>query len=178
MVSHGAVTPELVALTDTACTRSVVCVEQAEAAQQWCLEKGWPFEVVEDQFSFEFGPEEPIWSFAAMIMVVQWGGQVMAIRFSIIEGDVPFLVSKSVLKQMGSSIDLVDAEVTFKRLGKAVEPLIELRTGHIGLPLGRDSNGAKVLFHNQTSGESLVFPLFSLRISSYLVKLLFPLPES
>ena len=60
---------------------------------------------------------------------------MIALRFSIVAPLVPFLVSKFVFKRLGGVLDLDANEFILKRLGKAIEPLHDLVSGHVGLEL-------------------------------------------
>ena len=57
---------------------------------------------------------------------------------------VPFLISKFVFKRIGSVLDLDSNELVLKHLGgatgRAVEPLYDLMSGHVGVELIREGS--------------------------------------
>ena len=72
------------------------------------------------------------------MVTVEWGKEVLVLRFSIVEQDVPFLVSKYVMKRIGGVLDLDENLLTLKRLGGAKEQIYDLITGHVGLELAKE----------------------------------------
>ena len=128
-----------VAYVDTACAKSVGGQANADKLVEFCKEHNWPHLVIEEREPFRFGPGKRIWSQKALIIVVVWGGVTIAIKFCIVEPDVPFLVSKFVFKRLGSVLDLDDNELRLKRLNGAVEPLYDLVTGHVGVELVKEN---------------------------------------
>ena len=84
---------------------------------------------------FRFGPGKRIWSTKALVFAVTWGGHTVILRVSVVDPDVPFLLSKGVFKRLGAQIDLEVNECVFRRLNRGVEMLHDLTSGHVGIEL-------------------------------------------
>ena len=86
------------------------------------------------------------------------------IRFSIVPPAVPFLISKLVFKRFGSVLDLDSNEFVLKHLGRAtgraVEPLYDLMSGHVGVELIREGHSppqvSQDIFELARSGSEVV----------------------
>ena len=127
-----------VAYADTACAKSVTGRVNAEMLQEWCRSKSWPVKIVEDKEPFKFGPGKRIWSTSAILVVTKWGNQTVVVRFSIVDKEVPFLISKFVMKRLGSVIDMDENYILFKRLQCSKEAIHDLPSGHVGPELVRE----------------------------------------
>ena len=124
-----------VAYVDTACAKSVVGSSAASLLLEHCQEVQWPCEEVPDHEPFRFGPGKRIWSTKALVFAVTWGGHTVVLRVSVVDPDVPFLLSKGVFKRLGAQIDLEVNECVFRRLNRGVEMLHDLTSGHVGIEL-------------------------------------------
>ena len=110
-----------VAYVDTACAKSVVGGSAASLLLEYCQKVQWPCEEVPDHEPFRFGPGKRIWSTRALVFAVTWGDHSVVLRVSVIDPDVPFLLSKGVFKRLGAQIDLESNECVFKKLNGGVE---------------------------------------------------------
>ena len=124
-----------VAYADTACAKSVVGQDNAEALIRCCRDQAWPYARVSDEEPFRFGPGKRIWSTEALVVPVIWAQQTVLLRFSIVQANVPFLVSKFVFKKLGGVIDLESNELRLKRVGTGIETLYDLQSGHVAVEL-------------------------------------------
>jgi hypothetical protein len=129
---------------DTACAKSVGGEEAAVKLMKHIDDHGGQYALVDEKEPFRFGPGKRIWSKRALVVTVNWGGQVVVLRFSLVEQDVPFLISKYVFKRLGGVLDLDANTLTLKKLGGATEPLHDLVTGHVGLELVKEGQGPAV----------------------------------
>ena len=91
--------------------------------------KNWPYRVVEENEPFRLGPGKRIWSKLALIIAVDWGGVVVILRLSVIDHNIPTLLSKHVFRSLGAVIDMNDNVLRLKCFDGAVEPLYDLRSG-------------------------------------------------
>ena len=123
------------AYVDTACAKSVIGLENANDIVDYCKNNHWPYALVEEREPFRFGPGKRIWSEKALVLGVLWGQAVVVLRISIVENDVPCLISKFVLKQLGAVIDLESNHVVFKKITQQIEPLHDLESGHVAIEL-------------------------------------------
>ena len=124
------------ALSDTACARTV-CGEKWLQHHMDRLEKmGIPVAIVPDEQPFKFGDGPRITSsFAAIIPLLVPGCKKMALlRSSVVPQDVPLLVSSPALKAMMSVLDLGNNKYVFKGLdGKTA--MVTTPSGHIGFEI-------------------------------------------
>ena len=118
---------------DTAAAKSVMCTEMKNAIVKECVRRNWPYRVVEENEPFRFGPGKRIWSEEALIIAANWGGVVVILRLSVIDHSIPTLLSKHVFRRLGAIIDLNDYVLRLKGSDEAVEPLHDLKTGHIAI---------------------------------------------
>ena len=61
------------------------------------------------------------------------GGYTIVLRISIIDKDIPCLISRPVLKRLGCLIDMDDDNMIVKRLGNAQVPLHPVPSGHVAI---------------------------------------------
>lgn len=59
----------------------------------------------------------------------------VVVRISVVEKDIPGLLSKYIFKTLGANIDIENNQAKFSRLGQVKEPLFELEGGHIASQL-------------------------------------------
>ena len=126
---------------DTAAAKSVMCTEMKNAIVKECVRRNWPYRVVEENEPFRFGPGKRIWSNQALVIAANWGGVVVILRLSVIDHSIPTLLSKHVFRRLGAIIDLSDNVLRLKGFDEAVEPLHDLRTGHIAINLKKNKRG-------------------------------------
>ena len=112
------------AYVDTACAKSVIGADNADDIVDYCKTNHWPYAFVEERETFCFGPGKQIWSEKALVLAVLWGQAVVVLRVSIVENDVPCLISKFVLKQFGAVVDLESNHVVFKKVTQKPEPFM------------------------------------------------------
>ena len=129
-----------VALADTACARTVAGFSWAKAHMDALADAGVPSLVVEDNQPFRFGDGPRVHAICGLIfpLFLPGQGKHVFLRASIVEDDVPLLVSSKALKALGALLDLEAEEYVFKRV-KCKVPMISTASGHIGfniLPSG------------------------------------------
>ena len=133
------------ALTDTACARSVAGQAWADAALNFMVAHGVSFYVVDDRQPFRFGDGPRTQARYALVVPVTMneGGKPVLFRISVVKEDVPLLLSARALKAIGTILDMSNDTYVFKKLD-ASKPMIYTSTGHIGfelfnhLPMARD----------------------------------------
>ena len=82
-----------------------------------------------------------MWSKSALIIAVDWGGVVVILRLSVIDHNIPTLLSKHVFRSLGAVIDMNENVLRLKYFDGAVEPLYDLRSGHLGISFLKPSQG-------------------------------------
>ena len=94
-----------VALIDSACAKSVCGRPWAEDAISKCEAAGIRVSLVEEEEPFRFGPGSRIIAHQALLLPVVWGGHTFIVRISVVEKDVPCLLSTGVLRRLGGILD-------------------------------------------------------------------------
>lgn len=124
---------EPMALADTCCARTVAGRSWAEKHMKLLTEKGIPYLLVPDRQHFRFGSNPRVKAFAALIcpIYVSKSHPNVLLRMSIVDQDIPLLVSATVLKAMGAVVDMGKGNYHFQTLGVGVK-MIQTSTGHIG----------------------------------------------
>ncbi|CAE7221929.1 GIP [Symbiodinium sp. CCMP2592] len=127
---EGFVNKDLLAITDTACSRSVagaawVDSYLAEARKMEC----------DPQFTscreaFKFGASKVFVASYGIILCFELGGFRIGLRVAVVNGDVPLLVSRGALGKMGMLLDVAENKASFKALGVYDMELEITETGH------------------------------------------------
>ena len=128
------------ALSDTCCSRTV-------AGAPWvasCLRRLWKnqimFYVVRENQAFRFGPGPKKWSQAAVVIPTSLHNDTMRayLRISVVEDDVPLLVSHRALTDLGAVLNLPKQCIEMKSL-EVMLPSISTLGGHVGFPIWNDT---------------------------------------
>ncbi|CAE7510542.1 RE1 [Symbiodinium sp. CCMP2592] len=127
---EGFVNKDLLAITDTACSRSVagaawVDTYLAEARKLEC----------DPQFTscreaFKFGASKVFVASYGVILCFELGGFKIGLRVAVVNGDVPLLVSRGALGKLGMLLDVAENKATFKAIGVHDMDLEITETGH------------------------------------------------
>ncbi len=120
------------ALSDTCCARSV-------AGQRWVanhvarmMRCGIPFCCMREREPFRFGAGPRVYSSWALVFPLEITGvkHSVWIRCSVVEENVPFLLSRAALRSLGAVLDLDASTVCMKKLGNVtIYPFIPQRWG-------------------------------------------------
>ena len=127
--------PGLLAITDTACSRSVagaawIDLYLAEARRAGC----------EPMFlncneAFRFGASRVFMASYGVILCLQLGNKKICLKVAVVNGEVPLLVSRPALGKMGMIIDIERNQASFKHLELANMDLQITDTGHPAFPI-------------------------------------------
>ena len=122
-----------VALADTCCARTVAGCRWMERHLKCLDEKKIPYVVLPDHQPFRFGDGPRLTAFAAVVCPIYVGQEnhMILLRISVVDHDVPLLVSSRALKAMGTVVDLTEEKYQFKTI-KTEIPMVQTKTGHIG----------------------------------------------
>ena len=135
----------LMALSDTCCARSVAGEAWASAHMEHLHAAGLDVYVVNEARPFRFGAGPRIMSKYSIVFPLNLPGasSVPWIRVSVVDQEVPLLMSKAALKSLGACLDLGAARIGFNRLGTSLE-LIETDAGLCGFVINKErSQGLK-----------------------------------
>eukprot|EP00435_Cladocopium_sp_Y103_P029729 s4082_g7.t1 len=122
---------ELLAITDCACSRTVAGSAWIKRLREEALAKGHRFELVLQHEQFKFGGDELFLSKKAWCFWMCIKGKWFILKVSELDTDVPLLLSRPVLAQLGMKYDLVTNKASFDALGLFD---IGLQTTSTGLP--------------------------------------------
>ena len=122
-----------VALADTCCARTVAGVMWMMNHLKDLGEKGVPHQVIQDGQPFRFGDGPKMRAFCAVVMPIYVGDSknMVLLKVSVVDEDVPLLVSSKVLKAMGGVVDLDHEQYLFRKL-KVTVPMVTTPSGHVG----------------------------------------------
>ena len=128
----------LLALSDTCCARSVVGEKWAREHMAHLHQAGVDVYIVDETRPFRFGAGPRVSSQYSIVFPVQVGGAcaVPWLRVSVVNQDVPLLLSKNALKALGARLDPGRARLEFAELETEVE-LIETQSGLCGFEINK-----------------------------------------
>ncbi|CAK0869248.1 unnamed protein product [Prorocentrum cordatum] len=121
-------------VVDTACAKSVAGLRWYRRLAIY-VRKNWGIELetVTEREPYRFGPGKTIYSSQALLLPMEWDGKGAVIRISLVEEDVPPLISGGALKALEAHIHMKEAEITLGALSKARHKLRELPSGHLAM---------------------------------------------
>ena len=143
VASSGEPRRETLALRDTCCARMVAGILWIKRHVALLQQRGESVFTVDEARPFRFGGGPRISSTHAVIMPLQLEGSRRAatIRVSIVDQEIPLLLSKAVLKRM--VMDLERGIVEFKNLQTKV-PLRETKAGLCGFQINNEPTGKRL----------------------------------
>ena len=125
----------LLAILDTACSRSVAGIQWIEGYLTEARTLGYEPQVLSSQESFKFGASRVFESTYSVVIHFLLGSYMIGLRVAVVYGDVPLLVSRPALGTLGTVMDIALNTATFKKAGVYDLPLKITETGHPALPL-------------------------------------------
>eukprot|EP00435_Cladocopium_sp_Y103_P055701 s1586_g18.t1 len=130
-----------VALADTCCARTVSGAKWMCEHLDKLAKHGIPYMVTDDEQPFRFGDGPCVKAFCAVIMplFMSQTNATVLLRVSVIEHDVPLLVSSKALRSLGAVVDFGKEGYYFKTIDAKVA-MIHTNTGHIGFHILEGSN--------------------------------------
>ena len=127
----------MLAIVDTACTRSVAGYKWFEQYYKLADQKGIQVVTVDLKDTFKFGASRvfessfAVWAWFAVM------GRWFAVRVSIVHCDVPLLLSRSVLAGLEMKLDVAGHHATLDALGLEKVILSTSNTGHPALEVSQ-----------------------------------------
>ena len=126
---HGST---LLGITDTACAKSVAGTSWLQQFTDNSSEKP---KITKECEAFRFGTGKIHYSAFAVDLKFVMGGCILSLKTSIINGDVPLLISKPALAQLGMVYDVAANRAQFTRLGIQDFCLETTSSGHPAIPI-------------------------------------------
>ena len=132
---------QLLALSDTCCARSVAGEKWASQHMSHLHQIGLDAYIVDEERPFRFGAGPRIMSKYSMVfpLNIPNASKIPWLRVSVVQQDVPLLLSKTALKGLGACLDLGQAKVTFTRL-RTERQLVETSSGLCGFMINEMCN--------------------------------------
>lgn len=127
------------ALSDTCRARTVAGATWMQKTMQALWKSGHEFYVLPEQQAFRFGAGPRIHSEFAVVLPTCLGGPGMSVylRVSVVPVDVPLLVSRQALLDMGAVMDMPNAIISFKQLGTSMS-LQTTPSNHLGFQFWKE----------------------------------------
>ena len=137
------VTGLLLGITDTACSRTVAGTQWLQEYMNLIGDDGAQPELSRECEAYKFGTGRIHYSSFSVILSFSLGDKVVQLRASIIPGDVPLLLSKTVLGKMGMIYDVSIGCADFTHVGLKGYKLLATASGHPAIPIvpAKPANG-------------------------------------
>ncbi|CAE7245428.1 RE1 [Symbiodinium sp. CCMP2592] len=125
----------LLGITDTACSRSVAGVPWIEAYMNEAKKVGFRPPFLEARESFKFGASRVFEAVYSVVLTFDIGGHGILVKVSVVNGDVPLLLSRPVLGRLGMVLDVSENKADFRKLNVKDLALVITETGHPAVPV-------------------------------------------
>ena len=125
----------LVGITDTACARTVAGTQWLQAYTDKLAAIGTKPELRKECEAYRFGTGKIYYSSFFVVLAFELGNKTVHVRTSIINGDVPLLLSKTVLGKLGMVFDIEKGQADFNKVGLKGFDLLITASGHPAIPI-------------------------------------------
>ena len=125
----------LLGITDTACARTVAGTQWLQQYTDSLAKIGAKPELHKECEAYRFGTGKVHYSTFYAVIGFELGTKVVQVRTSIINGDVPLLLSKGVLSKLGMIYDVEQGRADFSRVGLRGFELRVTSSGHPAIPI-------------------------------------------
>ena len=146
----------LLGITDTACAKAVagtMWLQQYSDALEKIHQRP---DLIRESEAFKFGTGKIHHSSFHVVVCFRLGQKVVEMKTSIINGDVPLLMSKQALAQLGMIYDIAENRADFTRVGIRNFDLVTTSSGHPAIPIipAKPSSGPERLVIGADSAQS------------------------
>ncbi|CAE7241098.1 RE2 [Symbiodinium sp. CCMP2592] len=159
----------LVGITDTACAKSVAGTAWLQNYSNEISRVYQKPELVREHEAFRFGTGKVHHSSFHVVLYFEMGGQVIELKASIINGDVPLLLSKDSLAQLEMVYDVAANRADFRALGLKGFGLITTTSGHPAIPIipARPGEGAgRLVIADRQAPSDVQYTAFAVSTTS------------
>ena len=125
----------LVGITDTACARTVAGTQWLQAYTDKLATLGAKPELRKECEAYRCGTGKIYYSSFFVVLAFELGNKIVHVRTSIINGDVPLLLSKTVLGKLGMVFDIEKGQADFNKVGLKGFDLLITASGHPAIPI-------------------------------------------
>ena len=146
----------LVGITDTACAKAVAGTMWLQQYSDVLALQGVRPELVRESEAFRFGTGKIHHSAFHVVICFALGNRTVEMKTSIINGDVPLLLSKRALAQLGMVYDIAANCADFKSVNLQKFELITTSSGHPAIPIipSRPTGGPDRLVLDDSESKS------------------------
>ena len=128
----------LVAITDTACSKSVMGQSWLQKYMKVAQAAGVPMQLLDCQDDFRFGASKlfrATYTATILIPLGEHGDRGFLVRASVAQGEVPLLLSRRALSTLGMLFDVERHAADFKHLDILNYQLLTTENGHPAIPV-------------------------------------------
>ena len=125
----------LVGITDTACAKSVAGTSWLQRYSDLASRVGEKVDLVKECEAFRFGTGKIHYSAFNVKIKFTLGTKLVCLKVSVINGDVPLLMSKKALAQLGMIYDVARNTADFSEVGLKGFVLLQTTSGHPAIPI-------------------------------------------
>ena len=125
----------LVGVADTACARTVAGSQWLQSYSNLLSEMGQKPHLQKECEAYRFGTGRVHYSSFYVIVNFRLGNYTIQVRTSIITGDIPLLLSKTVLGKLGMVYDVEMGRADFKAINLKDYELATTSSGHPAIPI-------------------------------------------
>ena len=145
----------LLGITDTACAKAVAGTTWLQQYSDVLKETGTTPQLVREDEAFKFGTGKVHHSSFHVVLCFSLGTKVVEMKTSIINGDVPLLMSKPALAQLGMIYDIAENRADFTSVGLRGFDLVTTSSGHPAIPIvpAKPSQGPERLVVGETATQ-------------------------
>ena len=135
----------LLGITDCACSRSVCGQEWMERYLSLAKRMKLPHPFLSCKEEFRFGASKIFKATYAVLVIVTLQDRTFVLKVAVVDGDVPLLLSRSVLGCLGMVYDIERHEADFRALGIHKYQLSLTHTGHPAIPVSPKRSSSLVI---------------------------------
>ncbi|OLP87671.1 hypothetical protein AK812_SmicGene31085 [Symbiodinium microadriaticum] len=125
----------LLGVADTACARTVAGTQWLQSYSNLLAEIGTRPVLQKECEAYRFGTGKVHYSSFYVVVTFRLGGYNIQVRTSIITGDIPLLLSKTVLGKLGMIYDVENGKADFRAINLKDYVLTTTTSGHPAIPI-------------------------------------------
>ena len=125
----------LLAITDTACARTVAGMQWVQDYMDKLPPNAPKPKLLRECEAYRFGTGKIMYSSFYIVIRFRLGQKAVRLRTSVINGDIPLLVSRTVLSKLGMVYDIEQGTANFTKVGLSGFELLSTASGHPAIPI-------------------------------------------
>ncbi|CAE7255789.1 GIP, partial [Symbiodinium sp. CCMP2456] len=156
--------PILVGITDTSCAKSVAGTTWLQHYSDLVKDSLGKPEFVRESEAFKFGTGKAHHSAFYVLVKFRLGDKIVEMKTSITNGDIPLLLSKGALAQLGMVYDVAANRASFHKVGLMDFDLVTTSSGHPAIPITpprSEGDGAKLVISDSAASIARAYLAFA-----------------